>query len=87
MSCSFSINSHLTGDGIAKYVKKLLGDSEIEAILQRLDRLTHEEARVTVAHTLYVVHGLVNNLKVVMDGALNHSVGSQTIDLVGSSRW
>ena len=45
-----------------------MGDSEVEAILQRLDRLTHEEARVTVAHTLDVVHGLVNNLKVVMDG-------------------
>ena len=68
MGRSFPINSHLTGDGIAKFAKKLMGDSEIEAILQRLDRLTHEEARMTVAHTLYVVHGLVNNLKEVMDG-------------------
>jgi len=57
-----------------------MGDSEIEAILQRLDRLTHEEARATVAHTLYVVHGLVNNLKVAMDGTLNHSVGPQAIN-------
>src|SRR6266851_9577406 len=54
--------------GTAKFAKKLMGDCEVEAILQRLDRLTHEEARVTVAHTLDVVHGLVNNLKVVMDG-------------------
>jgi hypothetical protein len=53
----------------AKFAKKLLGESEIEAILQRLDRLTHEEARVTAAHTLEVVYGLVNNLKIVMDGA------------------
>ena len=48
--------------------KKLLGDSEIETILRRLDRLTQEEARMTVAQTLAVVHGLLNNMKVVMDG-------------------
>ena len=52
-----------------KFAKKLLGDSEIEAILQRLDRLTQDEARMTVAQTLGVVHGLVGNMKVVMEGA------------------
>jgi hypothetical protein len=51
-----------------KFAKKLLGESEIEAVLQRLDRLTHEEARITVAHTLEVVYGLVSNMKVVMNG-------------------
>jgi hypothetical protein len=54
--------------GAEKFAKKLLGESEIEAVLQRLDRLTHDEARVTVALTLQVVCGLVNNMKVVMDG-------------------
>jgi hypothetical protein len=53
-----------------KFAKKLLGESEIEAVLQRLGRLTDEEARMTVAQTLQVVHGLVNNLKVVMSGTL-----------------
>ena len=52
-----------------KFAKKLLGDSEIEAVLQRLDRLTQDEARMTVAQTFGVVHGLVGNLKVVMEGA------------------
>jgi hypothetical protein len=52
----------------AKFARKLLGESEIEAILQRLDRLTDEEARMTATHTLEVVYGLVNNLKGVMDG-------------------
>jgi hypothetical protein len=52
-----------------KFAKKLLGDSEIETILQRLDRLTQDEARMTVAQTLGVVHGLVGNIKVVMEGA------------------
>jgi hypothetical protein len=52
-----------------KFAKKLLGDSDIEAILQRLDRLTQDEAKMTVAQTLGVVHGLVGNMKVVMEGA------------------
>ena len=52
-----------------KFGKKLLGDSEVEAVLQRLDRLTQEEARMTVAQTLGVVHGLVDNMKIVMQGA------------------
>jgi fungal STAND N-terminal Goodbye domain len=52
-----------------KFAKKLLGESEIEAILQRLDRLTQDEARMAVAQTLGVVHGLVGNMKVVMEGA------------------
>jgi hypothetical protein len=51
-----------------KFAKKLLGESEIEAVLQRLDRLTQEEARMTVTQTLEVVHSLVNKMKVVMDG-------------------
>ena len=51
-----------------QFAKKLLGDSEIEAILKRLDRLTQEEARMTVAQTLAVVHGLLGNMKVVIDG-------------------
>ena len=37
-------------------------------MLQRLDRLTQEEGRMTVAQTLEVVHGLVNNVKIVMNG-------------------
>ena len=52
-----------------KFTKKLLGESEIETVLQRLDRLTQDEARMTVAQTLGVVHGLMGNLKVVMEGA------------------
>ena len=51
-----------------KFAKKLLGESEIEAALQRLDRLTLDEARMTGAQTLHVIHGLVNSMKMVMDG-------------------
>ena len=45
-----------------------MGDSEIEKILKRLDRLTQEEARMTAAQTFAVVQCLLDNMKVVMDG-------------------
>ena len=51
-----------------KLVKKLLGENEVEAVLQRLDRLTVDEARSTTAQTLEVVYGLAQNMRVVMDG-------------------
>ena len=51
------------------FTRKLLGESEIETILQRLDRLTQGEARMTVAQTLGVVHGLVANVKTVIEGS------------------
>ena len=52
-----------------KFVMKLLGETEIEAVLQRLDRLTQDEARIGVAETLGVVHGLVRNVKEIMEGS------------------
>ena len=51
-----------------KFVKKLLGETEVETVLQRLDRLTQDEARTTAAQTLEVVYGLVKNMRVIMDG-------------------
>ena len=44
----------------------------MEAMVQRLDRLTQDEARQTVAQILKVVHGLVENMKVVMGGEQFH---------------
>ena len=55
-----------------KVVKKLLGQDRIEAVLQRLDRLTLDEARTTAVHTLEVIYGLVQNVRVVMDGEKMH---------------
>ena len=55
-----------------KLVKKLLGENEVESALQRLDRLTHDETRTTAAQTLEVVYGLVQNIRVVMEGELTH---------------
>ena len=51
-----------------KFVKKLFGEKDIEAVLQRLNRLTQDEAKLTAAQILEVVHGLVQNMRVVSDG-------------------
>jgi hypothetical protein len=45
-----------------------LGETEIEDVLHRLDRLTLDEARMTGTETLQVVHSLVSNMKLVMGG-------------------
>jgi hypothetical protein len=71
-----------------KLVKKLLGERDVEAALQRLDRLTHDETRTTAAQTLEVVYGLVQNIRVVMDGELMHYLlccGQLTVSLDGKS--
>jgi hypothetical protein len=52
-----------------KFAKKLLGDNDVQAVLSRIDRLTQEESRATAVQTLEVIHGLVNNMAVVMEGA------------------
>jgi len=55
-----------------KLVRKLVGEKKMEAMVQRLDRLTRDEARQTVAQILKVVHGLVENMKVVMGSKQIH---------------
>ena len=67
--CAVMSTLSLAQSSTEKFTKKLLGENEIEAVLQRLDRLTQDEARITVAQTLGVVHGLVGSMKVVMEGA------------------
>ena len=57
-----------------KYAKQLLGEKEIESVLDRLDRLTLEESRMTVAQSYDVVCRLVNKILVVMEGAHLKSV-------------
>jgi hypothetical protein len=47
---------------------KLWGEKDIEATIQRLDRLTLDEGRATAAQTLEVVYGLVQQKRAIMDG-------------------
>jgi hypothetical protein len=60
--------SYATECNAVKLVKKILGENEVESVLQRLDRLTLDEARTTATETLEVVHGLVQNMRIAMDG-------------------
>jgi len=63
-----SIMSRFTDHGAVKLVKKILRENKVESVLQRLDRLTLDEARTTATQTLDVVHGLIQNMRVVMNG-------------------
>ena len=51
-----------------KIFDKIFGEKDIEAILERLDRLTPMEALTTAAVTLKVVYGLTQNMREVLDG-------------------
>ena len=68
----FSLLCYLTERNAVKSVKKGFGEKDVEAILQRLDRLTQDEARTTAAQTLEVVHGLVQNMRMIIDGEQAH---------------
>jgi len=63
-----SIIGRFTDHGAVKLVKKILRENEVESVLQRLDRLTLDEARTTATQTLDVVHSLIQNIRVVMNG-------------------
>jgi hypothetical protein len=47
---------------------KLRGEKDIEATIQRLDRLTLDEGRAAAAQTLEVVYGLFQQKRAIMDG-------------------
>ena len=68
-ACAVTYTLPVTQCAIENFVKKLLRESEIETVLQRLDRLTPDEAQITVKQTLGVIHGLVVSVKAVMEGA------------------
>ena len=48
---------------ITRYLKKLIGRKDVENALQRLDKLTQEEARMAAAETLTITRGIYDNVK------------------------
>ena len=48
----------MTNDCSEKFAKKLIGRTEIEDALKRLDRLTQEEARMTSVQNLKITHAV-----------------------------
>ena len=59
----FSTTYFITQRNAGKLVQVIFGgDKDTEAVLQRLDRLTLDEARTTAAEILKVVYSLVQDM-------------------------
>jgi len=54
-----------------KYLKRLAGRTDMEDALKRLDKLTHEEARMAVAQNLKATHVVDDRVKGVVDKVLD----------------
>jgi archaellum component FlaC len=54
-----------------KYLKKLIGRTEIEDALKRLDKLTQEEARMATAQVLKVTHTVDDRVREVTDKVID----------------
>ena len=80
-------SSHSTNHDSVKFTKKLLAESDVQAVLQRMDRLTTEESRMTEAQVMEVVCGLFNNMKMVMDGTEMFLDLSFTVSYILILRW
>jgi len=61
-----------------KFLRKLIGEDDIEAVLQRLDRLAQDESRTTSAQSLQAIYSLFKNMRVIMDGMQTPHVLSLT---------
>jgi hypothetical protein len=59
--------SLLANYGTEKFLNRLMGRTEVEDALERLDMLTREETGMTVARNLAVTHAVDGNVMVVED--------------------
>ena len=64
----FPLTFYFTQHRAAKFVKKFYKEKDIEAVLQKLDQLMQDEARTVAAQTFAVLHGLIRNVKVLIEG-------------------
>lgn len=72
MNMSFHVNMSTIIDLHAeKFLKKLGGRKDVEDALQRLDRLTQEEARMAAAEILKISRGIDDKVE-----GVDHKVGS-----------
>ena len=62
--------------------RRNLGESEMGHVPQRFDSLTLDEPRMTGIETLHIVHGLVRNMKLVMDGCNRSSAPPRLEELL-----
>src|SRR5580693_2246281 len=52
---------------VGKFLRKLAGIADLEDALKKLDRLTQEESRMTLAEVLRITHCARDEVKVVDD--------------------
>jgi hypothetical protein len=52
-----------------RYGKRLIGKSDMEDALKKLDRLTQEEAQMTIAENLRATHAVDDKVAEVIRGA------------------
>ncbi|KAH9055815.1 hypothetical protein EDB83DRAFT_1088956 [Lactarius deliciosus] len=77
----FAIATKEIKQGFAKkFLKKLVGRRDIEDALQKLDRLTQDEARMATAEVLRVTHGVDDKVKGVGFQVEGVNKGVQDVD-------
>jgi hypothetical protein len=57
----------LTEQSLEKYIKRLIGKTDMEDALKRLDKLTQEEARMAVAQNLKATLAVDERVRGVVD--------------------
>jgi archaellum component FlaC len=63
--------SRLTEKCSGKYLKKLIGRTDIEDALKRLEKLTNEEVRMATAQVLKITHTVDDEVRVVGNKVLD----------------
>ena len=72
-----------TDRSLERIAKKLVGRSDIEDALRRLDKLTHEEGRMAAAQGLRATHGVGERVMNLGDG-MNVAINKMDAVLDGS---
>jgi ABC-type transporter Mla subunit MlaD len=65
---------------LEKYAKKLIGRTDIEDALKRLDKLTHEEAWMGIAQNLKATHAVGESVREVVDNVAGVSDRLASVD-------
>jgi len=67
VSIFYTKMSSLTEYYSVKYLKRLAGRTDVEDALKKLDKLTHEEARMAIAQNLRTTQNVDDRVKEVND--------------------
>ena len=68
-------------------MKKLVGRSDIEDALRRLDKLTQEESRMAAAEGLRATHGVSEGMKVAINAVLDGAHLIFLLSTTSSNLW